>query len=979
MTPERYQKVKTLFEKALELPSLHRPAFLAQMCIGDDELRGQVESMLQSDTEETTFLDKSPIDPVSRLFEQREPPPPTRLGPYEVIRELGHGGMGAVYLAARADDQYRKQVAIKVVLRDRENANVLERFRRERQILANLDHPNIALLLDGGATPDGLPYLVMEYVEGQPIDEYCDTHKLTVSQRLKLFMTVCDAVQHAHQNLVIHRDLKPSNILVKKDGTVKLLDFGIAKLVSSHPQTQSLDKTATALRLLTPEFASPEQVKGDPVTTSTDVYQLGVVLYQLLTGHHPFAYKSRAAILQMLLSDEPQRPSLATTRIVEDDLSDGTKIIVRTPESISATREGTPQKLRQRLDGDLDAILLMALAKDPAKRYSSVEQFSTDIQRHLDDLPVHARTQTLSYIASKTFRRYKTGVIAAGLVVITLVGGIAMSAREAHIARLERAKAERRFSQVRHVANSFLFEVQDALAPLAGTTPARQLVVRKAMEYLDNLSKEASDDPSLEKELATAYQRVGDLQGNPNVANLGDSVGALKNYRKAMQIREELFKTYPKDPDLRRDLAAGEEAIGDLLITGGNLDGALESYQKSQTIREALVKENPSSRPLRSLLVKSYQNVVGLLATMGKTSQAIELSRTALKMCEDMLREEPDNLEARRNLAVAYNRFGFVLDHAGDSAGAVDNYRKALGILEKLSKEHPESAQTRRDISLIYEDMGGALAGRGEIGQATESYRKALDIRKELAAADPKNAQAARDLGQIEMRMGDMFDRANQRPAALESYRRAMDVFQGLAARDPANFLARRDMALLFERLGNLQAAAGNPAAALDHYKRLEQVARDWATKDASNPLATHTLGVAYLKVSDMLSRSGDRAGALQNSETALNIFRALLERDQDNVENQRGLAWAWIRKGEATATLAQADHGPLQGRIQRWKDAGQCYHQSLTLFDRMAKKGGLRPADSNLRQSVQGALQQAEQEAKRLQDGRARLEHADL
>ncbi|MBV6434665.1 MAG: Serine/threonine-protein kinase PknD [Bryobacteraceae bacterium] len=979
MTPERYQKVKTLFEKALELPSLHRPAFLAQMCIGDEELRGQVESMLQSDTEETTFLDKSPVDPVSKLFEQREPPPPTRLGPYEVIRELGHGGMGAVYLAARADDQYRKQVAIKVVLRDRENANVLERFRRERQILANLDHPNIALLLDGGATPDGLPYLVMEYVEGRPIDEYCDAHSLTVSQRLELFMTVCDAVQHAHQNLVIHRDLKPSNILVKKDGAVKLLDFGIAKLVGSHPQTQSLDKTATALRLLTPEFASPEQVKGDPVTTATDVYQLGIVLYQLLTGHHPFAYKSRAAILQMLLSDEPQRPSLATTRVVEEDLPDGTHVVARTPQTISATREGTPRKLRQRLDGDLDAILLMALAKDPAKRYSSVEQFSADIQRHLRDLPVHARTHTLGYIASKTFRRNKTGVVAAGLVLFTLIGGIAMSAREAHIARIERAKAERRFAEVRHVANSFLFDVQDALAPLAGTTPARQLVVRKAMEYLDNLSKEASDDPGLEKELATAYQRVGDLQGNPNVANLGDTVGALKNYRKAMQIREDLLKTFPRDPGLRRDLAASEEAVGDLLLTGGNLEGALRGYQKSQAIREELVKENPGSRPLRSLLVKSYQNVVGLLATMGDTRRAVELSRGALKMCEDMLREEPGNPEARRNLAVAYNRLGFVLDHSGDSSAAMENYRKALAILEKLSNEHPDSAQARREISLVYEDMGAAQTGRGEISQATESYRKALEIRKELAAADPRNAQAARDLGQVQMRMGDMLERANRRPAALESYRRAMDVFQSLAAKDPANILARRDMALVFERLGNLQAGAGNPSAALDHYRHLEQVAKDWAARDASNPLATHTLGVAYLKVSDMLSRSGDRAGALLNSEAALKIFRSLLDRDQNNVENQRGLAWAWIRKGEATATLAEADRGPLQARIQRWQDAGQCYRQSLTLFDRMAKNKGLRPADSSLKQSVQSALQQAEREAKKLREGGAPLERADL
>lgn len=967
MTPERYQQVKTIFHKALELPPVHRPAYLAQACLGDDDLRREVEHMLASDNQATTFLDKPPVDPISRLLEEREQPAPARVGPYEILRELGRGGMGAVYLAARADDQYRKQVAIKLVLRDRENANVLDRFRRERQILANLDHPNIALLLDGGATPEGLPYLVMEYVEGRAIDEFCNMGGLNTTARLKLFLTVCAAVQHAHQNLVIHRDLKPSNILVKKDGTVKLLDFGIAKLVGSQPSTTSMDRTATALRLLTPEYASPEQVKGGSITTATDVYQLGVVLYQLLTGHHPFAFKTKAAILQMLMSNEPDRPSAAVDRVIEEDSLGGGKTVLVSPESVSAPREGAPNKLKKRLEGDLDAVLLKALAKDPARRYTSAEQLSDDIRRHLGDLPVLARGHSIQYLAQKFFRRNRTVAMAATLVLLALIGGVAGAQWEAHVARQERAKAERRFQEVRRVANSFLFEVHDAMAPLAGTTAARQLVVRKAMEYLDNLSKESSGDPTLQRELATAYHRVGDLQGNPNNANLGDTTAALANYRNAMALRESLLAANPKDTALRRDLAASHEAIGDLLVTSGSMEGALETYQKARAIHEQLCSENPADRPLRSLLVKSYHNVVGLLAALGQMARAIELSRAALKMSEELAAQDASSSEAQRNLSVAHGRLGNVLDRMGNHSGALENYRKALEIQQKLAAEHPESAQFRRELSLIHEDIGRAMAGGNDIAPATESYRTALAIRRELATNDPQNAQAARDLGFIEMRMGDMFERGGQRAAALESYRRALEVLQGLAAKDPSNLIARRDMALIFERLGNLQAGAGNAAAALDNYRRLEEVAREWAARDTANVVATHTLGVAHLKVSEMQSRSGDRNAALKSSEAALTIFEGLYKRDQESMENQRGLAWAWIRKGESLAALAQADRGPVGGRIERWQNAGECYRQSLALFDRMSKKEALRPADASLRESVQGALVQAGQEVEKL------------
>lgn len=971
MTPERYKKVKTIFERALDLPSSHRTSYVESVCDGDDEMRRAVETMLKSDTEGDSFLDSSPVDSVCKLFDDKEPPAPTRVGQYEIIREIGRGGMGAVYLASRADDQYRKQVAIKLVLRDRENAMVLERFRRERQILANLDHPNIALLLDGGATPEGLPYLVMEYVEGQPIDEYSDSHSLNTIARLRMFLSVCAAVQHAHQNLIIHRDLKPSNILVRKDGTVKLLDFGIAKLVNPQqsPTGKPLDKTATSMRMLTPEYASPEQVKGDPITTATDVYQLGVVLYQSLTGHHPFAFKSRAAVMQMLLSDEPQRPSDAVTRVIEESSLDGTKNILRTPESVCSTRERNPQTLKRKLIGDLDAILLRALAKDPVKRYSSAEQFADDIRRFLNDDPVQASGSSLSYIGRKFLKKHKTGAAATGFVAASLIVGSAVATWEAHIANKERAKAEHRFQEVRRMANSFLFEVHDAMAPLAGTTAARQLVVRKAMEYFDSLSKEASDDPTLQRELATAYQRVGDLQGNPNSANLGDTTGALANYKKALAIRDELLKANPKNPDARKDLASSYEATGDLLVTTGNTTAALENYQRSRMLLEDLYKELPDDKPTKTLLVKSYQNVIGLLSAAGDSTRAIELSRTALQLSEELLAADPTSTEARRNLSVAYSRYGQVMDRMGDPAAALQNLQKALDIHMKLVAEGKDTAPLRRELSVIYEDIGRGHASRNDLGQASENYRKAQALRKELAASDPKNAQAARDLGFIEMRMGDMFEHANQKSLALENYKRALETFQTLAANDTSNVLARRDMALIFERLGNLQASAGNATAALDHYKRLQDVAMEWSGKDATNAVAQHTLGVAHLKVSEIQSRTNDRAGALRSSDQALAIFQQLFEKDSANLENQRGLAWAWIRKGEAMGAIAQATGGPVPERIKRWTEAVTCYKQSLAVFDQIAKKGVLRANDAALRQSVMTALAQAEQESAKLKE----------
>ena len=421
VTSSRWQRIKDLFSEALELDAAERKAFLDQSCDGDLSLRREVDSLLAASAPITT------IDPEGTGHEQ-DRMIGRRLGAYEILKLIGSGGMAAVYLAVRADDQYRKRVAIKLIHPGLEKEAVCRRFRNERQTLAALDHPNIVRLLDGGTTEEGLPYLVMDYVEGQPIDDYCDRHKLTIEQRLQLFRTVCGAVEHAHQNLVIHRDLKPSNILVTAEGAPKLLDFGIAKVLNPEYSAQNVLLTQTGMHHMTPAYASPEQVKGEAITYAGDIYSLGVVLYELLTGHRPYRFKSytQADVERVVCETEAERPSTAITRVENYHSPEGSSAHLITPESVSRTRGGPPEKLRRRLKGDLDNIVLKALHKEPKRRYGSAQEFSEDIGRHLDHLPVKARRSTAAYRAGKLVRRRKTEVVASALALV-LAAGLAYS------------------------------------------------------------------------------------------------------------------------------------------------------------------------------------------------------------------------------------------------------------------------------------------------------------------------------------------------------------------------------------------------------------------------------------------------------------------------------------------------------------------------------------------------------------------------
>ncbi|HEX8281442.1 MAG TPA: serine/threonine-protein kinase, partial [Chthoniobacterales bacterium] len=487
MTPERWQRVKEIVADASERAPKERAHFIAAACVDDTALRREVESIVSQSADALERCAERIAAPAA----SHDPVIGTRLGAYEVISEIGRGGMGAVYLARRADREFEKQVAIKVLKRGTDTDEVLRRFRAERQILARLEHPNIARLIDAGTTPDGLPYFVMEHVEGVPITEFARARNLSTRARLELILQVCSAVHFAHQNLVVHRDLKPRNILVTEEGVSKLLDFGIAKLLLDHSDAVQL--TIEGGQRLTPGYASPEQVRGEPVATTSDIYSLGALLYELLAGSPPHKFEtgnpSPTELFRVVVEQEPARVTSIAT--------------------------------------DLDTILRKALSKEPQRRYSAVATFADDLRRHLDGRPVRARPATLGYRASKFIARNKLGVAAAALVFLTLAAGVAATLwqareaqRHARVAQQQAALAQRRFEDVRKLARAVVFDYHDLVASLRGSTPVRERLVRDALDYLDNLSREGSNDRGLLRELGSAYEKIGKIQGNSYYPNL---------------------------------------------------------------------------------------------------------------------------------------------------------------------------------------------------------------------------------------------------------------------------------------------------------------------------------------------------------------------------------------------------------------------------------------------------------------------------
>lgn len=723
-----WDEVRDLFHAAADAGPDTRERLLGR---ADPGVRKEVESLLAAHEDTGDFLERSVWDLIESNDAQRLIG--RHIGPYRVVRQLGHGGMGTVFLAIRDDEEFSQRVAIKLV---RGGEALVQRFRQERQILAALEHPNIARLIDGGTTAEGLPYLVMEYVEGTPIDEYAKP--LSINAKLRLFLELCEAVEHAHRSLVIHRDIKPQNILVTPAGTAKLLDFGIAKLTSTTAQVES-----TSTRVMTPQYASPEQLRGAAITTASDVYSLGVLLFELLTGARPFDEKR-------LPDDEPPRRAAAVNRA---------------------------------LKGDLDNIVACALDVDPARRYPSVEKLADDIRRHLSGHPVAARRATFAYRSAKFVRRNALFVATGAAIVIVTAIAFAATLHQKRI-------AERRFDEVRSLARAVVFELHDAIAPLPGSTAARELLVRRALVYLDSLAAEGARNTPLRMELAGAYLKIGDVQGLPYRANLGDTAGATRSYRKALELSESIAADEPQNQEALALLADAHGRLGLVEQRAQHWAEAIAEHEKARAIRQSLPadprrnialaatwtaigdcryighKTIPKSL-MRGTAREAYESALTVLRDVPRTrdvlveigranqrlggyfsgvkerdlARAIRHHDAALDALGERVRLDPGDAVARRNFADQFVMKATAQNMARDGLGAIDSTDRALPMLHELAAADPKNAEAQRDIAFALSERGHALALLGRKVEAELAYREAIAIRERLVTADPENRE----------------------------------------------------------------------------------------------------------------------------------------------------------------------------------------------------------------------------------------------
>jgi serine/threonine protein kinase len=835
-------EIERLFDEALELPHAQRADFLVRNC-PDLTLRREVELLLEHDEGAETFLDHSLSSAAAAMFQSLAMPPGQQIGAYRILSAVGRGGMGVVYLAERADRKFDQRVAIKVVAGGPDIPLVVKRLQQEYQILARLEHPNIARLLDAGATAEGLPYFVMEYVDGQAIDKFCEEHKLSVRARLRLFLPVCDAVQFAHQRLIVHRDLKPDNILVNENGIPKLLDFGIAKVLG-----EGQTGTQTTVRAMTPEYASPEQIRGEPVGTAADVYSSGGVLYKLLTGEHPHQLQGKSASesIRIICEQEVRKPS----------------------------------ELRRELAGDLDHILQMALRKEPLRRYRSMEQLAADIGRLLEGSPVLASPDTIWYRSSKFVRRHWLGVAAAIIVIIALGTG-------AGIANWQARRAERRFADVRHLANAFLFDFEQSIHNVPGTTKARQLLVKTALEYLQNLSREASGDPVLARELAAAYEKVGDIQGDPNGGNVGNVAGAVRSYNEAISLRRSLGDPKSHNPKIRSDFTKVLMKLVAVEQRTDNLDAAIQNCGEALGLSDVSHRTEPDDPLATEGLARAYMELAKLQQRRSETDPALENARRGVELWQSLVAGFPHDRSRQEGLAYAYWRWAELYARLYRSREALPLYEKALRIYEGLSSDDPANAGLRRQlmivlVSLNRERWGAAGRDRGKppSAEVVIGLRKAYGIADQAVIADPANAEAVSDLTAISAMLGSALEASGDRRGAQGLLKEAVESASNLVERDPGSRENRLNLAICQVWLATHLSKNGDVAGALRYREIAAATYANLVASSANDAKILESQVANWGEIGKLRARRGEWATAHQNYTSALHVTEAMLARN---------------------------------------------------------------------------------------------------
>jgi len=835
----RWQRLDEMLDAALELDPPAQAAFLDQACAGDPQLRADAEALL-ADAGAATFLDTPAAAFAAPLLPTRggteggrpggndaggsggsatphAPADGAIVGPYRVVRELGRGGMGAVYLAERADGQFEQQVALKLIKRGMDSEEIHRRFLAERQILARLSHPNIARLLDGGVSADGRPYFAMEYVEGSPITAHCDERRLTIDERLRLFRGVCSAVGYAHQSLVVHRDLKPSNILVTPDGTVKLLDFGVAKLLRREPG-QEAGVTRTGVRVMTPEYAAPEQVLGARVTTATDVYALGAVLYELLTGRraHRFRKHTPAEVARVVCEVAPELPSTAVTRERPSGEAEGDRPASAADDAGHA-RGLRPDALRRRLRGDLDTIVLKALHKDPMRRYSSADALLEDLRRHAAGLPVLARPDSVRYRAGKFVRRHRLGAAAGAAVLMALVGGLAGTAWQARKAAREAAKA--------NAVTSFLvslFKVSDPAESRGREITARELLARGTRRVDSALVGQPAVKAELLHVLADIHSDLG----------LYDQADTLA--RRALAISQEL--SGPQSLD-----------VADELNTLGSILWNRSAYAEAETVlTRALVIRRQRLGSSDTAVATTLVNLAAVAGGSGDSRRQQALLREAIAIDRRRLGDgDPGVAQDLSNLGVS-------LQETGDYTGADSALRAAIAIYRRRRPADDPS------LLIAMHNLAGVRNDIGDLAEAERLEREVLAGRRRIYPnGHPDLAYAAHQLANLLTTQGRYAESESLLVEALTIRRK------WLGADHHMTLATVNNLGVLKYLTGELRQAEGYAREAFTGWER---------TIGAEHPHTITALGV----LGSILSKEGKHAEAGRALETVLTRSRKI-------------------------------------------------------------------------------------------------------
>lgn len=875
LTAERWSRIRQIYESALGASLEHRADYLDTACGTDKALREEVDSLLRAEHLAADFLSRPIVDlqadPAAQLGELDRAG--QTLGAYRLDALIGRGGMGEVYCAARADGQFERRVAIQLIRGGANAQLVLEHFRRERQILAALDHPHIAQLYDASATDNGIPYLVIEYVDGVPIDRYATEQNLSLRAMLRLYLDVCDAVQFAHQRLIVHRDLKPANILVSSNGDVKLLDFGVAKVLDHANRAEH-----TQTMLMTPAYASPEQIRGEAITTVSDVYSLGVLLYRLLTGCSPY-------------NSDTTRPDSLAKEICEHE-----------PPRFSTIMQGSMTAKRWSIPRDLEHITRHALRKLAADRYASVEQLAADIRNFLGGLPVTAAKGTTLYRVRKFVVRNRAAVGVAAAATLLTTAGVWEITRQRQI-------AERRFDDVRQLTNTVIFDVHDSIAELPGATPARKLILDRALQYLDRLERDNRSSLELKREIAAGYERIALVQGATSAANLGDLPSAETHHRRALALRQEIALGDQRNVADAVALARANRLLAAFEYSArANIAQALVLSQASLDATAPLTSIYPHDKALLAELAEGQLLRARVLGGVGIGNDA-RRPRDALQLLEQvgetltrLAALAPDDFGVKRKSAIAAAMFANTSYRLGDRSAALLNFDKAHAVFAQLARQ-TEQTGDRRNAAFFAFRSGIVLLAHGEPIQSRDRCMAAASAARSLLAADPANKDildiainSDACVGHALSHLGLHRDATKQLERAVESYR--------LLAQEVSYEALPMSIAVVEAWHARALELSGDLPASRTTWERILKTYESVLAADPNNLDAAVNRTVVQGMLGHVTARLGDTRTAEHFFRSALHDAAQLREQQPDYLE----LDYVTAQASAGIGSIAGAD-----------------------------------------------------------------------